>query len=117
VYAGGGSPPMPEGINLERGVMAQRRMRLTCTATEILHMLAGELEFFHSTYPDLDLALEAHHWAAYHDSYGVVRPRASFIQWLKIAQQIFLKQKQRNNHKELTSDPNEYLRRYGNGSY
>ena len=92
----------------------QRRMRLTYSASELLLLFPEEeMEFLEATFKELDIRLEAHHWAAWwEDRDGVLNPRASFINWLKKAEAIRQAAIQRSNHKELTSDVAEYRRRY-----
>ena len=90
--------PLPE-------TTTKKNARTRYSTGEMLNLFEPhEMEFLSTTYPALDIAVEAAKWADWHaDSDGVVRPKVSFRNWLTKAEQIRLK------------DDGRIRRRYGNG--
>ena len=66
--------------------MATRKTRTQLTASELLSENADALEFLGETFPDLDLALEAHKCTAYWNAKGGFSiPRLAFANWIEKA--------------------------------
>ena len=113
-----GMCPDKETQNLSTGVveMSQRRLRLTLEPSELLTVVAADLEFLTSTFKDVDLALEAHKCCAWWNERGGFRnPKLAFINWLEATKRP--KKWQRNDSTGMTrgappQDRSEFLRDY-----
>ena len=88
--------------------MAQRKLRMTMTPSELLFANADGMEFLTSTFKGIDLALEAHKCCAWWNAKGgFVNPKLAFLQWLEAGVR-----RRVNGRGDTPEDRNEYLRDY-----